>query len=135
VVFQKRPTFRVHLPNNVAVGAKHKDCDYHHADHEINFWVPLTKAWGNNAMFLESEPNKGDFHCIKPMEFGEVFRFWGNQCYHYNNINDTGSTRVSFDFRVIPYSMFKPKTEGVAVKSGLKFDIGGYYDVCEIGTT
>jgi len=123
----------VHLPNNVAVGQKHRDSDYHHAEHEINFWVPLTKVWDTNSLFLESEPNKGDFHSLHPMQFGQIFRFWGNQCYHYNELNQTGHTRVSFDLRIIPHSRFRP-VDGVAVKSGLKFDIGGYYEICSNST-
>ena len=33
-------------------------------------------------------------------------RFWGNQCEHYTVANTSGSTRVSFDFRVIPRSRY-----------------------------
>jgi hypothetical protein len=36
------PPSRVHLPNNVAVGAKHRDFDYNHPEGEINFWLPVT---------------------------------------------------------------------------------------------
>ena len=92
VVFQTRPTFRVCLPNNVAVGQKHRDFDYQHPEGEINFWVPFTRAWESNALYVESEPDKGDFHPPHAMEFGEIFRFWGNKCWHYNLPNDTGES-------------------------------------------
>jgi len=94
----------------------------------------LTKVWGNNSLYVESEPGKGDFHCLKGLDFGEMFRFWGNQCYHYNEVNDTGSTRVSFDFRVIPYSKFQG-SEATTVKSGLKFEIGSYFDLISLSSS
>ena len=128
VVYQAMPTFRVHPPNNVAVGNKHRDGDYNHPEGEINFWVPLTKVWGNNGFWVETSPGKGDFHPVGPLEYGEMFRFYGNRCEHYNNPNDTGSTRVSFDFRVMPYSKYTPK-QATSVKAKKKFEIGSYYDV------
>lgn len=131
IVYQKRPTFRVCLPNNVAVGQKHRDGDYHHPAGEINFWLPFTKVWDSNGMYTESEPDKGDFAPIK-LGYGQMFRFYGNKCWHYNQKNTTGATRVSCDFRVIPGSQWKdPKASGGvhgSVKSGLKFDIGSYYN-------
>jgi hypothetical protein len=131
IVYQKRPTFRVHLPNNVAIGEKHCDADYNHPAGEINFWVPLTRVWGNNGFWVESSPGKGDFHPIGTLKYGDIFRFYGNKCQHYNNANDTGSTRVSFDFRVIPISRYVPSTS-TSVKSKLKFEIGEYYDVMKV---
>jgi len=62
IVFQKKPTFRIQLPNNLCVGQKHRDRDYFHPEGEINFWLPFTKVFGRNGIFLESEPGKGDFH-------------------------------------------------------------------------
>jgi hypothetical protein len=67
------------------------------------------------------------------MDYGQVFRFYGNKCWHYNNLNDTGSTRVSVDFRIIPESRWdysSSSDKGASVKSAMKFDIGSYYDVC-----
>lgn len=129
IIFQTRPTFRVHLPNNIAVGQKHRDGDYNHPAGEINFWLPFTPVHGSNGVFTESEPDKGDFHPIT-LDYGEMFRFYGNQCWHYNEVNTTGQTRVSIDFRVIPGSQWtEPDAEhvGVTVKSKLRMVIGSYY--------
>lgn len=93
IVFQRRPTFRVCLPNNVAVGQKHRDFDYQHPEGEVNFWIPFTKVWESNGLYVESEPEKGDFHAIGPLEFGDIFRFYGNKCWHFNRVNDTGLSR------------------------------------------
>eukprot|EP00803_Ostreobium_quekettii_P011144 evm.model.scf_71.7 EVM.evm.TU.scf_71.7 scf_71:93839-95193(+) len=128
IVYQKRPTFRVCLPNNVAVGQRHRDGDYNHPPGEINFWMPFTRVWDSNGMYVESQPDKGDFQPVQ-CEYGQMFRFYGNRCWHYNELNKTGITRVSVDFRVIPGSMWQDPGDEVAgtVKSGLKMNIGGYY--------
>ena len=127
-MYQNRPTFRVCLPGNVAVGQKHRDGDYNHPYGEINFWLPLTKVWESNGMFVESEPDKGDFAPLC-LDYGQMFRFHGNRCWHYNEVNATGATRVSVDFRVIPGSLWRDPGEQAAgtVKSGLKMAIGSYY--------
>ena len=61
LIYQKWPSFRVHLPNNVAVGGWHKDGDYNHPTGEMNFILTLTKMFESNATIAESEPGKMDF--------------------------------------------------------------------------
>jgi len=41
ILFQKFPTFRVSLPDNVAVGGFHKDSDYNHSALEVNYFLPF----------------------------------------------------------------------------------------------
>ena len=102
--YQYLPSFRIQLPfDNQAVHTWHYDSDqlHNHPKGEINFWLPLTKAYGTNTMWIESEPFKLDF---KPLE-GDYGDFWsnnGNVCIHGNKPNITNNTRISFDFRVIP---------------------------------
>ena len=128
VVFQNRPTFRVCLPNNVAVGFKHRDFDFHHPASEINFWMPFTSVFDSNGLYVESQPELGDFHPIT-LGYGQMFRFYGNKCWHYNEVNRTGITRVSIDFRVIPGSLWDDSSmlAGETVKSKMRFVIGSYY--------
>jgi hypothetical protein len=40
-------------------------------------------------------------------------RFNGNRCRHYTEANSTDSTRVSFDFRVIPRSLWRADHKGL----------------------
>lgn len=61
IIYQKTPTFRAHIPNNLAVGAFHRDQDYNHPPNEINFIIPLTDAYESNTMITESEPGKWTF--------------------------------------------------------------------------
>lgn len=134
IIYQHFPTLRVNVPNEVGTVALHDDREYHHQPSEINFWLPLTTCFGNNSLWVESEPRKGDFHSLD-MQYGELYRFYGNQCRHYTNANNTNKTRVSLDFRVVStFSGSHDPTFCKGVRRGSKSkyqrynDVGGYYD-------
>jgi hypothetical protein len=57
----------------------------------------------SNSLYSESAPGAKDFAPFE-MSYGQVMRFWGAQCLHYTQANETDITRVSFDFRVTPRS-------------------------------
>ena len=132
IVYQKIPTFRVHLPNNVSVGEFHKDKNYRNEEwaekvREINYYVPLTKAYDTNTIWTESEEDKGDF---KPMNsnYGECIEWEASKLTHGNKDNLTSETRVSFDFRVIPKSRYVDSNH-LTINTKILFGIGGYYEV------
>ena len=77
------------------------------AKFRINILLPLTRCYGTNTMWIESEPYKLDF---QPLE-GDYGNFWtnnGNVCMHGNKPNVSSVTRMSFDFRIIPLSKYNP---------------------------
>eukprot|EP00290_Baffinella_frigidus_P055426 CAMPEP_0180346716 /NCGR_PEP_ID=MMETSP0989-20121125/4023_1 /TAXON_ID=697907 /ORGANISM="non described non described, Strain CCMP2293" /LENGTH=306 /DNA_ID=CAMNT_0022335869 /DNA_START=119 /DNA_END=1036 /DNA_ORIENTATION=+ len=112
VVSQNPPTFRVQIPSASPIGNLHKDSDYErHVDTEINIWVPVTDVFGANTLHTESEPGKGDFHPLE-CSYGQLVRFWGNQCRHHTVANSTDATRVSFDFRVVPCYLYTGAFKG-----------------------
>lgn len=136
-IVQKEPSFRIHIPNNTALGKKenegpseerigfHCDGDYNHPPSEVNYMLTVTGQHDSNSCYVETEPGKEDFHPIN-IQYGDIFRFYGNGCRHYNMKNTTGETRISFDFRLIPASQYV-ETEAEAIHSGRKFTVGGYY--------
>ena len=126
LVFQARPTFRIHWVGNLSVGSYHKDSEYNHPLEELNFWIPITNAFGTNSIFIESEPDKGDFKS-QFVEYGSVLQFPGGLLKHGNQINNTSQTRVSFDFRVIPESKYKDRPDLFGVAFGKKRILGDYY--------
>lgn len=126
IVYQKYPTFRVQLPNNLSVGGWHKDSDYNHPPGEINFKVSFTNARETSAMWIESEPGKQDFIPMN-MSPGEIVSFNGNECIHGNKVNKTGRSRVDFDFRVIPYNKYSERNIKESISFGKQFLIGDYY--------
>lgn len=127
IVYQKIPTFRIHYRNNVAVGEFHRDRDYGHNPKEINYFVPLTDAYRSATIYCESQEGKQDY---KPLEcaYGNFVVFDGCNLKHGNIPNVEKYTRVSFDFRVIPFSDYK-ETPGQSINTGKRFTIGDYYEL------
>lgn len=130
LIYQKLPSFRVCQPGGKAVYIPHYDGDalHKHPPGEINIFMPLTKAYGNNSMYLESIPGLGDFKSVD-LDYGDVLMFYGNRQRHFNKYNDTGKTRCSFDFRVIPPVNYDESYDLESATMKNKFAIGGYYDI------
>ena len=129
VINQAKPTFRVHMHDNLGVGEFHRDSDYEHPLEEINFLVPVTEAIDTSTVWIESETDLADYAPIN-LKYGECLVFRGGLLTHGNKINKTGKSRISFDFRVIPEKFFKPSA-GSSINSGMKFKIGEYYNLLE----
>ncbi|HET7488888.1 MAG TPA: hypothetical protein VFJ85_13245 [Acidimicrobiales bacterium] len=125
---QRVPTFRIHLPSNVAVGEFHTDGDYNHPVGELNFWVPLTRAWESNTIWIETALRKGDCAPAPRLGPGQFLTFDAVRWRHGNVPNETGSTRVSFDFRCIPLARYA-EGDGRSVNTGQRFVIGDYFEV------
>lgn len=125
-LYQKFPTFRVHLPGNVAVGAFHNDAEFGHPAGEVNYIIPLTNSDGTASVWVESEPGKKDFEPIE-MVVGRLIQFSGNTLTHGNKMNETECTRVSMDFRVLPISKYDEANNSESVTLKTKFKEGEYY--------
>jgi len=130
IVYQAIPTFRIAYPKNIAVGEFHKDKNYRNHEwaefvREENYFLPVTDAFDTNTIWVESEEDVGDF---APMncEYGKVIRWDGSNLTHGNKINETGKCRISFDFRVIKLSNYKPSNHE-SINTHMKFQIGAYY--------
>lgn len=128
-LYQVFPTFRIQLPDNVAVVKKHYDSDQEHAHPfgEINFIWALTDMFDTNSVWYESFPRKEDYKSME-LKSGEVFCFNGNVCHHYNQINKTGVTRVSMDFRILPKEYMENSNNRISVTTNKKFIDGSYYN-------
>lgn|GEM_PF-5967122 len=129
VYYQAVPTFRVHLPGNVAVGEFHTDAQYHHPAGEVSFWLPLTRAWGSNSVWVAGPDGRLSAFVAAP---GEVVVFDAVRQRHGNLVNTTGRTRVSFDFRCLPVRTFR-ETWLRSVNMGLRFVPGEYYNAEPVG--
>ena len=132
IVVQAKPTFRICYPNNIAVGEYHKDKWYRDGEwasavKELNIFLPFTKAFDSNTIWVESEEDKKDFGPMN-CEYGEFVKWDGPNLLHGNKVNETGKTRISIDFRIIEYKNYQPSEHG-SINLGKKFKIGGYYSV------
>lgn len=128
ILYQKFPTFRVHQPSNIAVFGWHRDRDYNHNPEEINYYLPITDAFSTNTFWHESEEGKKDY---QPMEakYGEIVEWDGANCRHGNKQNDTGYTRISFDFRVLTMESYERIPPKKSITQGKSFEIGDYYEI------
>lgn len=123
--YQAIPSWRVHLPGNVATGNFHRDADFNHAIEEINFLVPLTPMASTSSVWIESEPGANDCAPVT-MEPGQYLRFHGAALLHGSHPNTTGCSRVSFDFRVLPRTAYKD-TGARTVNAGMDLRLGDYW--------
>jgi len=132
-LYQAFPSYRVQVPNQVAVSNWHYDNDeeHNHPEWEINFQVAVTDMYGSNCMWIESVPGLGDFSPLE-MKYGEYAIFDGNRCRHGNHQNTTDSSRVSLDFRVLPFGRFDPNNIKYSYY-GKPFADGGYYKLFKKG--
>ena len=128
VVYQKIPTFRTQLVNNLGVFEFHRDRDYSHNEEERNFFLPFTDAYSTNTIWVESEEDKADYSPMNTL-YGQVVKWNGNSLMHGNKQNNTLNTRVSVDFRCIPLSKYSEEEGAAAIYSKMKFKIGDYYEV------
>mgnify|MGYP003644835820 FL=1 len=127
---QKFPSFRIQLPGNKAVAKMHNDHSLGHPVGEINFTYSLTDMRDTNTIYIEDMPRTSNFLPINLIENNNIC-FNGNLCMHYNEINETGKSRMSMDYRILPLE-YMPKIDIFSHSTKQKFVDGGYYKLIEI---
>lgn len=157
VVFQAVPTFRFYFAGHDGYRDSpiiHSDTMLGHPPQEINLWIPLTKCFGHNAVAYADlhdsmamlRANNFDFTKFdeRPAEiaseieprltyfegdFGDCLMF-DARCLHGTPINDTDTTRVSMDVRVMlkdDYDALEYEYSGTGRRHA-RFIRGDYYD-------
>lgn len=140
IVVQKTPNLRISFPNLTAIGKHkantnmeviglHKDGDFGHHKDEINYIIPITEMFETNSLYYEPFANSNystDDYLNLSMNENEYFVGKLNNILHYNKINKTGFTRISLDFRIIPYENY---LENIEFFTNSKFEIGKYYSL------
>jgi ectoine hydroxylase-related dioxygenase (phytanoyl-CoA dioxygenase family) len=87
--------------------------------------MPLTKAYGTNSLWIESCPGKKDYSPVS-LNYGDILQFDGANLYHGTEVNKTGQTRVSLDFRILPKKILLENQNKLSKKA---IDIlNNYYD-------
>jgi len=126
LVYQRLPTLRIHFPNNVCTGEFHRDGDYNHPKEEINIVVPLTRSIRTATIHIESGYQKNDHKPVE-MEYGQ-FLIFDSRLEHGSLPNVENYTRISFDFRVIPYHLYRDTGKSTFTQK-IPFKIGHYYNL------
>ncbi len=104
IYYQVRPSHRILFSDTPGASRYHRDRDYGHHRAEVNYWVPQTRAFATNSMWVESAEGAADF-APADLAVGQYLRFDGANFAHGAHVNETGKTRISFDFRVVPASL------------------------------
>ena len=128
LIYQSSPSFRIQYPKGKAVTTLHYDHDKNHKHPvgELNIFVPISPATTFNTMHIESLPGLGDFHPVV-MDPGKCMVWNGNMCRHYNKVNISGETRVSFDFRILPSVFYDENYQQTTATKKMRFIVGEYY--------
>ena len=132
MLYQREPNLRCHYPGTGRqLVLRHCDADYHHQPNELNFWLPCTACYGTNTLWTESAPGRADYHPLE-LGVGKFVQFYGHQCDHFTLPNETGKTRLSLDFRVVPRSHFLEHYENSHHPNGrARFGIDAFYALLE----
>jgi hypothetical protein len=141
IIVQKTPNLRISFPNLTAIGKHeyesedeaiiglHKDADFGHHREEINIIIPITQMFETNSLYYEpyTESNSSYHDYINlHLNTDEFFVEKLNNLLHFNKRNITGLTRISLDFRIIPYDKYM---ENLDYFKNTKFELGKYYTV------
>lgn len=78
--YQKPPSFRLHYSQRGS-SSFHRDRDYGVKNGRLNLWVPLTRVWGENSIWIESEVGKEDFAPVE-LSYGQALIFDGSNLCH-----------------------------------------------------
>ena len=121
ILYQTTPNLRISFPNSTAIGKTqnddinsdyvgvHTDSDFGHSNDEINFIIPLTDMFDTNSLYFQNGINSqeplNEFLNLK-LNTNQLFMAKFSQMKHYNRINRTNQTRLSLDFRILPYSSY-----------------------------
>jgi hypothetical protein len=98
--YQIPPSFRFHFSGKGS-SAFQRDRDYRFNPTYLNVWIPLTRVWGSNSIWIESEGGAADFSPVE-LAYGQALIFDGPNLSHGSIFNDTPFSRVSMDFRFSP---------------------------------
>jgi hypothetical protein len=144
ILYQKTPNLRISFPLTTAIGRRpetdpdtiiiglHNDSEFGHPPEEMNFVIPITRMYSTNSIYYEESPHSNtdynEYSCLELFE-NEFFQCYFNQLKHYNRINGTGNSRISLDFRIIPYSKYNANYNETSITSNKKLQLGEYFEL------
>jgi perosamine synthetase len=138
-IFQSYPSIRIQYHENIVIPPHYDSDDLgKHPIGEKNFILPVTRMYGTNTIFIESEPRKEDFQPLEA-EYGDLLYFNGNKCMHFNKENKETDIRISLDFRILLLEDYLKYLENYNItftnprdqnRVPVKMTIGGYYQMC-----
>ena len=131
LLYQKIPTFRIQVPDNISVAEFHNDKSYSHSPDEVNIFLPITEAKETYTIWSESQENLADYSPMNA-EYGEYYIWDGANLKHGNKINESNISRFSVDFRVLPFSKYDENNMQETITTKIKLKLGSYFELMEV---
>ena len=131
LLYQKIPTFRIQVPDNISVAEFHNDKSYSHSPDEVNIFLPITEAKETYTIWSESQENLGDYSPMNA-EYGEYYIWDGANLKHGNKMNESNISRFSVDFRVLPFSKYDENNMQETITTKIKLKLGSYFELMEV---
>ena len=103
---QRFPSIRVQFPGNISVFEFHRDNDYNHPRGEINHFLAVTPCIETAALQVEKHLGWKDYVPLN-LDKGESAILNTPIFEHRDIINNENYTRISIDFRAIPFMYLK----------------------------
>jgi hypothetical protein len=133
IIYQSKPTYRIHEKNNLSVGEWHRDSqdNYFHYLNTINFYLPFTDLNESNTIWMCKNIQDNTNTNIEPilLKNNEFTSNYFAGVLHGNKINNSEFTRISIDFRIIPGSLYDETKMTNTSSSNRKLKIGDYYSI------
>ena len=125
--FQSIPCVRFSLPGYRWLDRYHTDSDFNHPVQELNLNLAITPSAGTSALHIQESPSSSNYVHLEQLPAEYTFIDHIN-CIHGSTINETNSTMISLDFRIIllsdSQSAFSDKN---SVNNLSKFKPGSYF--------
>ena len=131
LLYQKIPTFRIQVPDNISVAEFHNDKSYSHSPDEVNIFLPITEAKETYTIWSESQENLADYSPMNA-EYGEYYIWDGANLKHGNKMNESNVSRFSVDFRVLPFSKYDENNMQETITTKIKLKLGSYFELMEV---
>ena len=131
LLYQKIPTFRIQVPDNISVAEFHNDKSYSHSPDEVNIFLPITEAKETYTIWSESQENLADYSPMNA-DYGEYYIWDGANLKHGNKINESNISRFSVDFRVLPFSKYDENNMQETITTKIKLKLGSYFELMEV---
>lgn len=80
----------------------HRDRDYGLTSGTVNLWIPLTRVFGTNSLWIGGPDRRGRDAVPAELSPGECLFFDGANRWHGVVWNTSGITRAGFDIRFFP---------------------------------
>lgn len=123
---QRYPSLRVHLPTNVSVFEFHRDSDYMHPLGEINHFLSLNHSVSSASLHIEEDLGWENYVPLE-LSSGQSAIINTSIFKHGDFSNSEGYTRVSIDFRAIPFSVLENSGPKSSITKGKRFDCTDYF--------